>query len=93
MDNLIFLRSASESSMDTSESSKGATPGPAPASAAPPPSSAPAGDVKEEDVANMMAMGFPRDACITELRNNNGDVNLAIAAIFAKSLSASFQKK
>ena len=88
-----FVRSASESSMDTSESSKGATPGPAPAAAATPPSSAPAGDVKEADVANMMAMGFPRDACIQELRNNNGDVNLAIAAIFAKSLSASFQKK
>jgi len=88
-----IARSASESSMDTSESSKGATPGPAPAAAATPPSSAPAGDVKEADVANMMAMGFPRDACVQELRNNNGDVNLAIAAIFAKSLSASFQKK
>merc|ERR1711862_1087860 len=89
-----IARSASESSMDTSESSKGATPGPAPApAAATPPSSAPAGDVKEADVANMMAMGFPRDACIQELRNNNGDVNLAVAAIFAKSLSASFQKK
>merc|ERR1712012_1195243 len=83
-----IARSASESSMDTSESSKGATPGPAPAAAATPPSSAPAGDVKEADVANMMAMGFPRDACIQELRNNNGDVNLAIAAIFPKSLSA-----
>lgn len=41
----------------------------------------------------MMAMGFPREACIQELRNNNGDVNLAIAAIFAKSLSDSFKKK
>lgn len=79
--------------MDTSESSKGATPGPTQAATATPPSSAPAGDVKEADVANMMAMGFPRDACVQELRNNNGDVNLAIAAIFAKSLSASFQKK
>jgi len=88
-----IARSASGSSMDTSESSKGATPGPTPAAAATPPSSAPAGDVKEADVANMMAMGFPRDACVQELRNNNGDVNLAIAAIFAKSLSASFQKK
>merc|ERR1719232_1860413 len=72
-----IARSASESSMDTSESSKGATPGPAPAAADTPPSSAPAGDVKEADVANMMAMGFPRDACVQELRNNNGDVNLA----------------
>ena len=93
MIHFTFLRSASESSMDTSESSKGATPGPAPAAAATPPSSAPAEDVKEADVANMMAMGFPRDACVQELRNNNGDANLAIAAIFAKSLSASFQKK
>ena len=75
--------------MDTSESSKGATPAPA-ASALPPPTPA---DVKEADVANMMAMGFPREACIQELRNNNGDVNLAIAAIFAKSLSDSFKKK
>ena len=75
--------------MDTSESSKGATPAPA-ASAAPHPTPA---DVKEADVANMMAMGFPREACIQELRNNNGDVNLAIAAIFAKSLSDSFKKK
>ena len=72
--------------MDTSESTgsgKAATPAPAPA----------AGDLKESDVANMMAMGFPREACEQELRNNNGDVNLAVAAIFAKSLSDSFKKK
>merc|ERR1719312_2336767 len=62
-----IARSASGSSMDTSESSKGATPGPTPAAAATPPSSAPAGDVKEADVANMMAMGFPRDACVQQL--------------------------
>ena len=41
----------------------------------------------------MMAMGFPRESCIQELRNNNGDVNLAVAAIFAKSLSESFAGK
>merc|ERR1719422_72212 len=79
-----IARSASESSMDTSESTgsgKAATPAPA------------AGDLKESDVANMMAMGFPREACEQELRNNNGDVNLAVAAIFAKSLSDSFAKK
>ena len=89
--NLLFMfRSASESSMDTSEShssGKGATPAPAPA---PAPT---AGDVNEADVANMMAMGFSREACVQELRNNNGDVNLAVAAIFAKSLSDSFAKK
>ena len=81
-----LFRSASESSMDTSESQssgKAATPAPAPA----------AGDVNEADVANMMAMGFSREACVQELRNNNGDVNLAVAAIFAKSLSDSFAKK
>merc|ERR1719322_2074004 len=85
-----IARSASESSMDTSEShssGKGATPAPAPA---PAPA---AGDVNEADVANMMAMGFSREACVQELRNNNGDVNLAVAAIFAKSLSDSFAKK
>ena len=83
-----MFRSASESSMDTSESQssgKAATPAPAPAPAA--------GDVNEADVANMMAMGFSREACVQELRNNNGDVNLAVAAIFAKSLSDSFAKK
>jgi len=83
-----IARSASESSMDTSESQssgKAATPAPAPAPAA--------GDVSEADVANMMAMGFSREACVQELRNNNGDVNLAVAAIFAKSLSDSFAKK
>merc|ERR1719422_2172396 len=83
-----IARSASESSMDTSESQssgKAATPAPAPAPAA--------GDVNEADVANMMAMGFSREACVQELRNNNGDVNLAVAAIFAKSLSDSFAKK
>merc|ERR1711963_1194406 len=79
-----IARSASESSMDTSESQssgKAATPAPA------------AGDVNEAEVANMMAMGFSREACVQELRNNNGDVNLAVAAIFAKSLSDSFAKK
>merc|ERR1719394_1231535 len=83
-----IARSASESSMDTSESQssgKAATPAPAPAPAA--------RDVNEADVANMMAMGFSREACVQELRNNNGDVNLAVAAIFAKSLSDSFAKK
>merc|ERR1719471_2599749 len=49
--------------------------------------------VNESDVANMMAMGFSRESCIQELRNNNGDVNLAISAIFAKTLSDTFNKK
>ena len=96
----IFIpRSASDSSMDTSESQgsgKGNTPAPAGATGGSSSltSSAPLGDnIKESDVANMMAMGFPRDVCIQELRKTNGDVNLAIAAIFAKSLSDSFAKK
>ena len=84
--------------MDTSESQgswKGNTPAPAgPTGGNSSNSSDPLGDnIKESDVTNMMAMGFLRDVCIQELRKNNGDVNLAIAAIFAKSLSDSFAKK
>jgi len=85
-----IARSASESSMDTSESQasdKASNPAPATAT-----SSAGSG-VNESDVANMMAMGFSRESCIQELRNNNGDVNLAISAIFAKTLSDTFNKK
>ena len=74
--------------MDTSESQTSEKASPAPAA-----SSALAPGVDESDVANMMAMGFSREACIQELRNNNGDVNLAISAIFAKTLSESFNKK
>jgi len=93
-----IARSASDSSMDTSESQgsgKGNTPAPAGATGGNSSSSSvPLGDnIKESDVTNMMAMGFPRDVCIQELRKNNGDVNLAIASIFAKSLSDSFAKK
>merc|ERR1712029_473708 len=94
-----IARSASDSSMDTSESQgsgKGNTPAPAGATGGSSSltSSATLGDnIKESDVASMMAMGFPRDVCIQELRKTNGDVNLAIAAIFAKSLSDSFAKK
>jgi len=40
-----------------------------------------------------MAMGFSRVNSITELRKVNGDANLAIANLFAKSLSESFNKK
>ena len=83
-----IARSASESSMDTSESQtsdKASTPAPAPAASS--------SVVNESDVANMMAMGFSRESCLQELRNNNGDVNLAISAIFAKTLSDSFNKK
>merc|ERR1719449_56236 len=94
-----IARSASESSMDTSESQssgKAATPAPAPAASS---ASVASSDIlstdkfKEADVANMMAMGFPRAGCITELRNNGGDVNLAVAAMFAKSLSEGFNKR
>ena len=85
---ILTVRSASGSSMDTSESQASEKASPAPAA-----STAPAAGVDESDVANMMAMGFSREACIQELRNNNGDVNLAISAIFAKTLSESFNKK
>ena len=84
-----YCRSASGSSMDTSESPQASEK----ASPAPAASTAPASGVDESDVANMMAMGFSREACVQELRNNNGDVNLAISAIFAKTLSESFNKK
>ena len=77
--------------MDTSESQ--ASEKVSQSSPAPVASTAPVSDVDENDVANMMAMGFSREACIQELRNNNGDVNLAISAIFAKTLSESFNKK
>merc|ERR1719445_2861092 len=93
-----IARSASDSSMDTSESNseKAGTSSNTAASAS---GSVTSSDIlsldtfKEEDVANMVAMGFPRAGCITELRNNGGDVNLAVAAMFAKSLSASFNKR
>merc|ERR1719433_2313745 len=55
-----IARSASGSSMDTSESQASEK-----ASAAP---AASGSGVDENDVANMMAMGFPREACIQELR-------------------------
>ena len=77
--------------MDTSESQpsdKASTPAPATAA-----NTATSSAVNESDVANMMAMGFSRESCIQELRNNNGDVNLAISAIFAKTLSESFNKE
>ena len=40
----------------------------------------------EADVQTLMAYGFPRDKCIEELRNQNGDVTQATAALFAKSI-------
>ena len=40
----------------------------------------------EGDVQTLMAYGFPRDKCIAELRAQNGDVNEATAALFAKSI-------
>eukprot|EP00092_Neocalanus_flemingeri_P018129 GFUD01019621.1.p1 GENE.GFUD01019621.1~~GFUD01019621.1.p1 ORF type:complete len:493 (-),score=168.95 GFUD01019621.1:632-2110(-) len=94
-----LARSASDSSMDTSEShsDKAGTSGTAASSA--PKDTALASDIlasdtfKEADVANMLAMGFPRAGCIIELRKNGGDVNLAVAGMFAKSLSESFNKR
>merc|ERR1719508_619414 len=61
-----LARSASDSSMDTSESpsEKAGTSGT---------SSVATDTFKETDVANMVAMGFPRAGCIVELRKNGGD--------------------
>merc|ERR1712013_245052 len=94
-----IARSASDSSMDTSESNSDKAGTSSSSAAAAAPASVASSDIlstdkfKEADVANMMAMGFPRSGCITELRNNGGDVNLAVAAMFAKSLSESFNKR
>merc|ERR1740137_258877 len=92
-----IARSASDSSMDTSESNseKAGTSGTSLNTAAVAASSdiLPTDLFKEADVANMLAMGFPRAGCITELRKNGGDVNLAVAGMFAKSLSESFNKR
>jgi len=92
-----IARSASDSSMDTSESNseKAGTSGTSSNTAAAAASSdiLPTDLFKEADVANMLAMGFPRAGCITELRKNGGDVNLAVAGMFAKSLSESFNKR
>merc|ERR1712096_466177 len=90
-----LARSASDSSMDTSESHSEKA-GASGTSSAPKDT---ASDIlatdtfKETDVANMVAMGFPRAGCIIELRKNRGDVNLAVAGMFAKSLSESFNKR
>jgi len=76
-----LARSASDTNvaMDTSQQSTS--------------SPSPADSVKESDVQNMLAMGFPREVCLAELRKTGGDVNVAIANLFAKSLSESFNKK
>ncbi|XP_026272299.1 protein DDI1 homolog 2 [Frankliniella occidentalis] len=40
----------------------------------------------EDAVQELIAMGFPRDQVVIELRNFNGDKNSAVAALLAKSL-------
>lgn len=40
----------------------------------------------EENVQTLIKYGFPREKCLEELRNNNGDLTKATAALFAKSL-------
>jgi len=92
-----LARSASDSSMDTSEShsEKAGTSG----TSSTPTEIKVESDIlatdtfKESDVTNMISMGFPRAGCIVELRKNGGDVNLAVAGMFAKSLSESFNKR
>ena len=40
----------------------------------------------EQNVADLMKFGFARDKCLAELRESNGDVTKATAALLAKSL-------
>merc|ERR1712029_274132 len=71
-----IARSASDSSMDTSESNSvkaGASENANPSSS----DILPTDNFKESDVANMVAMGLSREASIAELRKNGGDVNVA----------------
>merc|ERR1719342_370436 len=86
-----LARSTSDHNMDTSESKPGTSGGAPTASAAPQAASTEA--FKESDVANIVSMGFAREVAIAELRKCNGDANLAIANLFAKSLSEGFNKK
>merc|ERR1712037_244930 len=83
-----LARSASDHSMDTNESKPGSSV--ASASTA---QTASADTFKESDIANIVSMGFPREVAIAELRKCNGDANLAVANLFAKSLSDGFNKK
>lgn len=39
----------------------------------------------ENDVSDLVKMGFKRDEVITELRRNNGNKNQAIAELLAKT--------
>merc|ERR1719234_492214 len=82
-----LARSASDQSMDTSESKPGTS------GASSTPQTASAETFKESDVANIVSMGFAREAAIAELRKCNGDANVATANLFAKSLSEGFNKK
>ncbi|CAG2118321.1 unnamed protein product [Medioppia subpectinata] len=41
----------------------------------------------ESDIKELMALGFTRNQVIEELNKFNGDKNLAMAALFAKSFS------
>jgi len=83
-----LARSASDQSMDTSESKPGTS-----TASATTPQAASAETFKESDVANIVSMGFAREAAIAELRKCNGDANVATANLFAKSLSEGFNKK
>merc|ERR1719382_1713685 len=87
-----LARSASDHSMDTGESKPGTSGAPSTASAATP-QTASADTFKESDVTNIVSMGFAREVAIAELRKCNGDANLAVANLFAKSLSDGFNKK
>merc|ERR1712181_49295 len=87
-----LARSASDQSMDTSESKPG-TSGASSTASATAPQAASAETFKESDVANIVSMGFAREAAIAELRKCNGDANVATANLFAKSLSEGFNKK
>lgn len=46
----------------------------------------PTDQFNENDVAEIVKNGFPRDRVISELRTANGNKTQALAALFAKSL-------
>merc|ERR1719348_2425944 len=97
-----LARSASDTAMPEAPSvggpGSGGAAGSSRMSMSPPAAAAPAGSgqlppVNEADVENMAKMGFSREDSRAELRKTGGDMNVAIANLFAKSLSESFNKR
>ena len=49
-------------------------------------STASSDNFSENDISDIVKLGFKRDDVITELRRNNGNKNQAIAGLIAKTL-------